>query len=598
MISIVDKNDCCGCNACGDICPKNAISFHRDEEGFLYPVVDKALCVECGLCEKTCPQLHAEEMKVNEFSAPKSYAMVHKNLTVRFDSTSGGMFSALANVIYRKGGYVGGAIWTEDFFIRQYISDNKTDLPKLRSSKYAQSDAQGFYAAVKEALLTGKPVLVCGTPCQMVALRAFLGKPYENLTVVDFICRGNNSPTVFRKYLDWHEGQQGSKVVYVKAKNKEQGWRKLTTKLVFKNKSVVYDTHETSYFTKGYLSTNAYCRPSCYACPYKGFPRYSDITLADCWGAKELLGEEFDRDLGTSLVFANNSKGETLIQATGSSILLKAIDFETVRKGNPMLEASLPPPKCDRKRFFEVLNNEGFQGVIDQFLKNINENSLKSRVKRVLKRYLMLLRTNHLNVVSWWHLIRINGLCRVLMGKPVFTGGKRTIIENKGALRLEGDCAIGTGYYKATPHETRIGIQKGGTLHLKGDTTFTYGADIEVFNGATLEIGKGCGFNLCCNIICGEKIVIGEKVMAGRHVTIRDNNGGHWINFPGYKNTKPVIIGDHAWLCEGCTIMPGVTIGAGAIIGAKAVVFNNVPANTMVMGNPAQIVCENVEWKY
>lgn len=86
--------------------------------------------------------------------------------------------------------------------------------------------------------------------------------------------------------------------------------------------------------------------------------------------------------------------------------------------------------------------------------------------------------------------------------------------------------------------------------------------------------------------------------MTGRNVTIRDNNGGHWMNQIGYKNTKPVIIEDHVWLCEGCIIMPGVKIGAGSVVGARAVVTHDVPANTLVVGNPAHVIRENVEWKY
>ena len=115
-----------------------------------------------------------------------------------------------------------------------------------------------------------------------------------------------------------------------------------------------------------------------------------------------------------------------------------------------------------------------------------------------------------------------------------------------------------------------IVLRKDAVLKFEGYGHFTYGAAIEVHDNAHLEIGDGSGFNIGATIICGERITIGKYVMGGRNVTIRDTNGGHWMNLPGYKNTKPVVIGDHVWLCEGCTIMPGVKIGAGAVIGAKA----------------------------
>ena len=59
----------------------------------------------------------------------------------------------------------------------------------------------------------------------------------------------------------------------------------------------------------------------------------------------------------------------------------------------------------------------------------------------------------------------------------------------------------------------------------------------------------GSGSNIGLTVICGDKIDIGHDVMMGRHVTIRDNNGGHYMNRRGYKNTRPVTIGTKAWLC-------------------------------------------------
>ena len=365
MIEIKDKQTCCGCNACGDVCPKGAITFQTDEEGFLYPTVDRAKCVECGLCEKVCPQLHAEELKRNEWAEPKSLAAVHKNLVVRFDSTSGGAFSALANVIYRKGGFVGGAVWGEDFSIHQMISDKKADLPRLRSSKYAQSDARGFYRAVKEAVATGRPVLVCGTPCQMAALRAFLGKDHGNLWIMDFICRGNNSPLAFRKFLDWWEEKQGKKIVAVKAKNKELGWRSLTRKVVFDNGAVYYGVSMVDDFRRGY-HTNVYCRPSCYACQYKGFPRMADITIADYWGI-EKVDRNLDNNIGTSMILLNSRKGEAYFELIKDRLEWEETPFKSILPGNIALTKPIEAAKIDRESFFKDLDSGTFEQVTEKY---------------------------------------------------------------------------------------------------------------------------------------------------------------------------------------------------------------------------------------
>ena len=262
MIHIQDKADCCGCNACGDVCPKHAITFRTDPEGFWYPEVDPGKCIECGLCEKVCPVLNVKELKKNDLAEPVCYAAEHRNLEVIFDSTSGGVFSAMAEILYRSGGYVGGAVFNEDFSVSHYISADKGDLPQLRSSKYLQSSLEGFYARVGALVKAGEQVLVCGTPCQMAALRAFLGKDYDNLLIADFICRGINSPKVWQKYLKSFEERYGSPVVYAKAKSKEYGWRNLTQKVILADGRHLYETLDQSNFTKGYLRTNVYCRPS------------------------------------------------------------------------------------------------------------------------------------------------------------------------------------------------------------------------------------------------------------------------------------------------------------------------------------------------
>lgn len=197
MIEIKNKVDCCGCNACGDICPTNAITFKNDIEGFWYPEVNTDKCINCHLCEKTCPMLHKAD-SVIRFDVPKVYAAYSKDEEIRIDSTSGGIFSVLGQNQYNKGSYVGGAVYNEDHTVSQIINNEPSSLGKLRSSKYLQSNATNVYKKIKKLLSEQKRVLFCGTPCQIQALYRFLGnRDYDNLVTIDFICRGVNSPKVF-----------------------------------------------------------------------------------------------------------------------------------------------------------------------------------------------------------------------------------------------------------------------------------------------------------------------------------------------------------------------------------------------------------------
>lgn len=604
MLDITKKEDCCGCNACGDVCPYRAISFKTDEEGFWYPEIDGEKCVDCGLCEKICPIIHADTLKKNDLKESVCYAAEHKNLEVVFDSTSGGAFSALADVMYKNGGNVGGAVFNEDFSVRHYISNQKEDLTALRSSKYLQSNLSGFYNTVKGLLDHHEKVLVCGCPCQMAGLRAFLRKDYENLVIADFICRGINSPKVWRKYLDSFEERYGSPVVYAKAKSKEFGWRNLTQKVTLENGKSYYETKNKSLFTIGYLRTNVFCRPSCYDCKFKGFPRVADITLADYWGI-EKTDRSMEKDLGISLVMINSKKGERYFEKVKGRINCFQTPFESILQGNHALVKSIDKPKINRDTFFEDLGKMSFTTLSAKYFEDDRNYLFRQKIKRHIKNGLKIIRTTKFHLKPIWQFLKINGkynrgIFKSTLNGKYFLPSTHCILNISPEAKIvqNGIFCLGQKKVKGSKLESRLLLENGAALIVEDKIDIMCGADIEVFSGASLIFKGGGGANINCTIICGERIEIGNGVMMGRNVTIRDTNGGHYINRAGYRNTRPVVIGDKAWLCEGCTIMPGVKIGEGAIVGAHAFVTGNVPAYSMVVGNPARVVDEDVLWKY
>ena len=201
MIGNMKKNECCGCGACYNICPKKAIEMLEDEEGFKYPKINADKCVRCGLCEKICPSLNSQ-IKSKESIEIKTIGTYSNDLENRSNSSSGGIFSELARyIIEEKKGMVYGAGFNERFkVIQQGISDT-INLEKLRGSKYVQSDTEETYSEVKKDLEEGKYVLYTGTPCQIMGLKNYLKKPYEKLYTCDIICHGVPSPKVFRKYI-------------------------------------------------------------------------------------------------------------------------------------------------------------------------------------------------------------------------------------------------------------------------------------------------------------------------------------------------------------------------------------------------------------
>ena len=609
MIDIERKEDCCGCNACGDVCPKGCITFKEDIEGFWYPVVDETKCVDCGLCNKICPELNITNLKKNDYPQPAhTIAAINKKMSVRWDSTSGGAFSALADAMYEEGGYVSGAIYNEDFSVRNFISNNPDDLKKLRSSKYLQSKAEGIYKEIRDLLRKGEKVLACGTPCQMAALRSFLRKDYENLIIVDFICRGVNSPKVYRKYLDSLERKFGGKVVYVKAKNKELGWRNLTRKVVFDNGKVYYGVHMQDDFRRGY-HTNVYCRPSCYSCQYKGFPRMADITIADYWGI-ERVDPNMDNNIGTSMILLNSNKGIAYFEKVKDKLEWEETKFESILPGNIALRKPIEPARIDRKDFFEDLDKGTFEEVTAKYFPLIQKKkTLKGKVKTVLKAGYYFYKRFGFSYRSWSNFIKVNfrknTISNIKAGHVIYTMPSAVFdIHPSAKIEIKAPFLFGNNPVRGMKMPTCLRMEANTTLEIHdgpltrygtGPYNLRYGAYIEIVNGGKLTIGQGA-CNVGLTIMCAKEVIIGNGVRIGRHVSIRDWNGPHVIINEHYRNHAPVHIGDRVWLCTGCTIMPGVTIGEGAVVAANSIVTKDVPPYSLVGGSPAKILKEKIEW--
>ena len=608
MLEIKDKKNCCGCNACGDACPHGAITFERDEGGFLYPVIDKDKCINCDICIVVCPlnsvaRLRNENIK----KLPEAYAAISNNLEIRFDSTSGGIFTVLANSIFDSGGFVGGAIWDDDFLVHHYLTNNPKDIIRLRSSKYAQSNASGFYLDVKEKLEKGYKVLVCGLPCQMVALRSFLRHNYDNLLIVDLICRSVSSPYFLQYYLRMHEQVHKSKIILVKQKDKGLGWRKLTTKLEFENGDIVYDPKDVSLFMRAF-EENLISRPSCYDCKYRGFPRLADITLADCWGAVDKLPSNMDHNLGTSLVLCNTEKGLEFWEKVSSkqNVSCCKVDLNDAINGNFGLLSSIPYPSVDVSHLYEDLKSKPMPDVLAPLLQSKKNNQSKKEgfVKRYLRRIYYLLKSliNRFRKIlaceNILTVIRLNGIHRLIRRRALIIPNGNFVfdISEKASLIVNQDTTIGVSLLKKDKGYSRLKMYDGSRFIVNGGSI---GRDcyLLLFEKSILEIGRNCCINVNFTISCAKHIKIGDNVFIGQHVTIRDTHGDHYINKPDYTPTSPIEIGDHVWICSDAMIMPGVKIGAGSVVAAKALVTHDVPPASLVAGIPAKVIRTNVQFR-
>ena len=596
MINITNKVDCCGCNACGDICGKHAISFVTDNEGFWYPEVNKELCVDCGLCDKVCP-IQNKAPHVERYSEPNVFAAYTKDEAIRMDSTSGGIHSMLALKMYERDAYVGGAVYNSDHTCSQIVDNNPERLPEIRSSKYLQSNAEGVYKEIRSLLKEGKNVFFCGCPCQIHALYNFLGKEYENLVTCDFICRGVNSPKVFLKYMEMLERQFGARATEIKFKNKKWGWHNFSLRVNFENGKEYCKDRWHDLFFIGYLQAGNFTRPSCYECHFKGFPQKADITLADFWGI-EKVDPTMDQDKGTSLVMVNSDKGLELFNSIKDKIEWRQFTMADARDGNPAMEGSLSSAKPNREAFFKDLDTLPFDSVAEKyfplpsFKKRIR--NMLGEVKNILKTYYVL----GLSIQAWTTYMRLNFFSNQVIrkGYTLFKNLSRTVVQmDQGAkLTLNAKLTTGIKQLKHSRAETRILLQNRSEMIVNGNFEMYGNSYIRVVPDGKLIINGGF-INENVQITVGDTVEIGAGATIGRDVVIRSFDG-HTIFQEGYRISEPIKIGKHVWIGQGATVLKGVTIGDGAIIAAGAIVTKDVPAGCIAAGVPAKVVKEGIRW--
>lgn len=381
MIIITDPQDCCGCSACQKICPKKCITMQEDSEGFLYPIFDINKCIECGLCERTCPVINPQPPHLPLIT----YAAKNIDEQIRLQSSSGGVFTALAEIIIKSGGVIFGACFNENWEVIHNSVETIEDLKTLRGSKYVQSDMRDCYPQVKHYLDQKRVVLFSGTPCQISGLKQYLKHDYDTLLTVDFICHGVPSRKLWRMYLKeikrykfsfFNKKLDLKKISDISFRNKRNGWKNYDFYLSLEFEDYIYEDfyepHHENSFMKAFLS-DICLRPSCYHCPSKSGKSRSDITIADFWNIQDSL-PSFDDNKGVSTVLINTLKGKRYYSLTNTKSI--EIDYDKVQQYNGGFLTEIPVHK-NRNKFFKYLEKK--QNISSWIEEMLSEES-KSKV--------------------------------------------------------------------------------------------------------------------------------------------------------------------------------------------------------------------------
>lgn len=402
MINIEDKYNCCGCGACAQKCPKRCITLKQDNEGFQYPEVDTEKCIDCGMCEKVCPVLHPYESR----KPLQTLAAINKNEKIRLESSSGGIFTLLAESVIIQGGAVFGARYDEDWQVTLDYTETIEGLAAFRGSKYVQAQTGETYKQCEKFLKEGRKVLFSGTPCQIAGLKHFLNKEYDNLLTVDVVCHGTPSPKVWELYLKEVVGSV-SNIATVSMRDKSRGWKQFSFVMNY-NKENETITLSVPFSKNDYMRAflkDMILRPSCYSCVSKELKSGSDITIADFWGIQSVAPEMND-DKGTGLVLINTDKGRECFD--NLDLRKRETTFEEGYRGNPAILKSANP-WYNRGVFFSKLDDaESVISLIQEELKPTPEmvrsekiRAIKALPKRIVKKLIRLMgKGNSLNVNS------------------------------------------------------------------------------------------------------------------------------------------------------------------------------------------------------
>lgn len=323
---------------------------------------------------------------MERYTTPDTYAVWSKDNDIRYNSTSGGAFSEIAKVFLAEGGLIAGARYNDNNLVEHAIVGTVEEIEELRQSKYMSSSLGDCYKKIKEELVKGKLLAFCGSPCQVAGLYSYLGREYDNLFTMDFICRGMNSPKAFRAWLDEIEEREGSQVTKVWFKYKEGGWKSSPrrTRLDFENGTHKVYENEKNLYMDGYLSSNLYIRPCCGNCKFKGVPRKSDITFADFWG----IEKEYDDDKGISMLLINSLKGEQYFEKIRNNMVVFQKSFDSIYTGNPMFLTSAVIPESGHD-FLVDLDYMSFSQAVKKYTTKMQVlNKYCRKTKQIIKKML------------------------------------------------------------------------------------------------------------------------------------------------------------------------------------------------------------------
>lgn len=372
MIKIDNKDKCCGCKTCEIVCPRSCISFDKDSVGALYPKIDKANCIKCGKCESVCPMLQ----NFDYFIGIEAYAAFSNDKEVRFRGSSGGVFETIATWIIEEGGSVFASRFDNNLKLKGFEAKTKTEVQNLTKSKYLQSDVSYLFPIIKKRIVEEIPCLCCFTPCQIEALKKYLGNLClkDNLILLDFFCHGVPSQDLFDRCIKYTENKLKIHILTYEFRTKKKyGTTPHYFTITYEKKGIKKKATRLYLKDPFYLGFQKYItmRESCYHCPFGKGSHSADITIGDFHEINRYVNG-INRFEGVSTVIINTDKGSQVWKHFVDKFVLYEMDVIKLQKDNCIYTGGTQEPK-KRRIFLEDLENLNFEEVVEKWFNSKNE---------------------------------------------------------------------------------------------------------------------------------------------------------------------------------------------------------------------------------
>ena len=395
----MNKENCCGCRACEQICPKKCIEIVEDQNGFSYAKINEKNCIHCNMCKKVCPMINSESVKNDN---EKAYYLIHKNKNVIEHSSSGGAFTAIAEIVankYNNNYAIYGATMNDTLKVKHTRITDINNIGLLQKSKYIQSDMNNIFKSIKKDLENKMTVLFVGTPCQVAAVKLYTQNIKKGkLILIDLVCHGVPSQKIFNQYIESLEKKENGIVINYEFRNKKKLLNIIDSSSVMykldkekKIKEVKSFSFEDE-FMKAFYGGLIY-RPSCFSCPYATSKRVGDITIADFWGIEKKY-HKLNPQKGISLLIINNDEFNDFFTELEKKTCIKEEDYNLAIKNNRSLKH---PSKKNKNydRFLDDINHKDFCSTVNKYIRKKRKiefyvsrclsEDFRNKIKNVLK---------------------------------------------------------------------------------------------------------------------------------------------------------------------------------------------------------------------